>query len=154
MAGWELLSLNSQASHDPGSEQVQWLKKRVATGGTCRIAFWHRPRYSAATKHGDQGDLAPFWETLAGRARLVLGGHEHNMQRLRRVDGIVQLISGAGGRGHYELDRSDPRLVFGDAESNGALRLVLKRRKVRWRFVATGGKILDRGKLGCKPGRR
>ena len=154
MAGWELISLNSESSHDPGSEQVRWLRKRVAAGGDCRIAFWHRPRYSASTVHGDGPDIAPLWQALAGRARLVINGHEHDMQRLRRVGRIVPLISGAGGGGHYGIDRGDPRLAFGDDESNGALRLVLKRRQVRWKFVSTSNEVLDRGRLGCRRGSR
>jgi hypothetical protein len=153
IAHWQLISLNSQSAHDADSEQVRWLRRRVAGGGDCRIAFWHRPFYSAG-KHGDQGDIAPFWEALARRARLVINGHEHNMQRLRRVDRIVPLISGAGGGSHYDVDPTDPRLAFADTTSNGALRLVLKPRRVRWKFVTTSGKVLDRGKLRCRSPRR
>jgi Calcineurin-like phosphoesterase len=153
MAGWQLISLNSQSAHDAGSKQVRWLKQRVARGGNCRIAFWHRPLKSAGS-HGDQDDIGPLWEPLAERARLVINGHEHNMQRLRRVDGIVPLISGAGGGSHYEVNRSDRRLVFADTQRSGALRLVLRPRRVRWKFITTAGKVLDRGRLGCRPPRR
>src|SRR4051794_34524832 len=60
-AGWQILSLNSEAAHTAGSPQLDWLHRRLTKTpqfGNCRIAFWHRPRFSAGT-HGDQRDLAP-----------------------------------------------------------------------------------------------
>lgn len=45
--------------------------------GTCRLA-WHRPRFTAG-KHADARDVAPLWEALRGRAKIVVNGHDHNM---------------------------------------------------------------------------
>lgn len=149
VAGWELISLNSEGDVDAESEQYSWLRGRVAGGGDCRIAFFHRPRFSAGEK-GDADDLAPLWDLLAGRSRLALSGHDHNMQRLDPVDGIVPLIAGAGGRSQYDLDESDPRLAFGDAEEYGALRLTLRPGRASWEFVSTDGDVLDRGERTCE----
>lgn len=148
VAGWQLISLNSEAPHDPGSAEVQWLRRTVAGGGNCRIAFWHRPRYSAGS-HGDQADIAPLWDQLAGRAKLVLNGHDHNMQQLKPIDGITTLIAGSGGAGHYELDPSDDRLAFSNTDSYGALRLDLKPGSAHWQFVAVDGSVLDQGQTNC-----
>ena len=63
-AGWELLSLNSEAPHGPGSAQLAWLAAATARPGTCRIAIWHRPRFSTGW-HGDQADMAPALERAA-----------------------------------------------------------------------------------------
>jgi acid phosphatase type 7 len=147
--GWQFLSLNSEGPHDAGSAQVRWLGRRLKGRGNCRIAFWHRPRYSAGG-HGDQPDTAPLWKPLAGKVRIALWGHDHHMQRLRPRSGIVPFISGAGGHSVYPIDRSDPRLAFGNEESFGALRLDLQPGSARYRFVSTDGEVLDSGRIRCR----
>jgi hypothetical protein len=149
VAGWEVLSLNSEAAHGRGSAQHRWLRRAVAApSGTCRIAFWHRPRLSAGPEPGER-TLEPLWRELRGRARIVLSGHEHNLQRLTPRDGLRQFIAGAGGRGTAPLDPDHPRLAFGDTRHTGALRLTLTPRRARWAFVAADGRVLDAGALRC-----
>jgi hypothetical protein len=150
IGGWQLLSLNSEAPHGKGSAQLRWLRRQVRKPGTCRLAFWHRPRYSAGS-HGDQDDVQPFWNALRNHATLVLGGHDHNLQRLRPRGGITQLIAGAGGRGHYDLDRGDPRLAYADDIRYGALRLRLSRGRAGIAFVDATGRLLDRSAVRCRP---
>lgn len=110
LAGWQILSLNSEEPCGRGSPQHRWLLSQVREHGTARLAFWHRARFSAGN-HGDQTDVAPLWEALRGRATIVVCGHDHNLQRLKPIDGITQFVSGAGGRGHYPLARSWRRLL-------------------------------------------
>ena len=148
--GWEILSLNSEAPHGALSAQVRWLRDRVRRPGTCRLAFWHRPRFSAGGSHGDQPDVAPLWRTLVGRARLILGGHEHASERFRRRDGITQFVAGAGGRSLYRLRSGDRRLAFGDARHHAALRLSLRPGAARFAFVTSSGRVLDRGSVRCR----
>jgi hypothetical protein len=150
--GWQLISLNSESPHDAASAQLGWLRTKLKGTGTCRIAFWHRPRYSAGDHHGDQPDVQPFWDELLGRAALVLNGHEHDMQRLAPRDGITQLVSGAGGHDLYAMDKGYKGLAFGDDSSFGALRLSLTRGTASYSFVAADGRTLDRGTTRCKPG--
>jgi hypothetical protein len=147
--GWQILSLDSEAPHVRGSPQERWLRARLRGGGTCRIAFWHRPRFSAGTHHGDQRDMAPLWDDLRGRAVIAIAGHEHDMQRLRPVDGITQFVSGAGGADRYRL-RRDPRLAFGNDTSYGALRLDLRPGVATYAFVSAAGRVLDRGTIRCR----
>jgi hypothetical protein len=149
--GWQLISLNSEMSHGRRSRQVRWLRRAVRGPGNCRIAFWHRPRFSAGDVHGDAPDVQPFWSALRGRARIVLSGHDHNMQRLRPRDGITQFVSGAGGRSHYGLRRRSG-LAFGDARHYGALRLSLRPGRASWSFVAAGGRRLASGSIRCTAG--
>jgi hypothetical protein len=150
-AGWQLLSLNSETQHDAGSRQLEWLRSKTAGGGNCRIAFWHRPRYSAGTHHGDQTDVQPFWDALRHRAVLVLNGHEHDMQRLEPRQGITELVSGAGGHSLYPLNPFYPGLTFGDSTHYGALRMTLSPGLARYRFVSSSGQTLDSGTTRCKP---
>jgi hypothetical protein len=152
LAGWELFSLNSEAAHGPGSNQVRWLRRRLSGAeGTCRLAFWHRPRFSAGTAYGDDATFSPFFRALRGRARLALSGHDHNMQRLRPRGGIVQLVSGAGGTTLYPV-QSQPRLRFGTGTRRGAVRLTLEPGLARIEFTGAGGRVLDRSRVRCSTG--
>lgn len=154
LAGWQVLSLNSEAPYDAESEQVRWVRSQVRTPGTCRLAFWHRPHYSAG-KHGDE-HVRPLWDALRGRAALVVNGHDHNMQRLKPVEGLTQLVSGAGGRSHHGVDRRDERVSFADDRHYGALRLRLSPGRADLAFVAVGGRVLDASTVTCvsAPGSR
>jgi hypothetical protein len=149
--GWQVISLNSEMPHDAGSRQLDWLRSKTKGRGNCRLAFWHRPRFSAGTHHGDQLDVQPFWDALRHHAVLVLNGHEHDMQRFEPRQGITEIVSGAGGHGLYPLDAFYPRLAFGDATHYGALRMTLSPGVARYRFVSTGGQTLDRGTTRCRP---
>lgn len=148
VAGWQLLSLNSEAPHGARSAQVRWLREQLRAPGTCRLAFWHAPRFSAGARHGDQPHVEPLWHALRGRATIVVSGHDHNMQRLRPVDGLTQYVSGAGGRKRYAL-RRDPRLAFGNDRDFGALRIELSPGRARTAFVSAAGRILDVHTLRC-----
>ena len=150
-AGWELLNLNSQAAHGPGSPQLRWLEQALAAGGDCRIAFWHRPRFSAGLVHGDSPDVAPLWNALRGRARAVLSGHEHDLQRLRPRGGLTQYVAGAGGRSRYPLSSTDPRLAWGRDDRDGALRILLGPGSATFEFRDTAGRVLDRSRTTCSP---
>jgi acid phosphatase type 7 len=150
VSGWQILSLNSEIDHDPGAPQLRWLERQVATGGDCRIAFWHRPRFSAGLDHGDQPDMAPLWNAVRGHARIVLSGHEHDMQRLRPRGGLTQFVSGAGGKSLYDIDESDPRLRFSNDSQYGALRLELRPQHARYSFVTAADEELDRGSISCQ----
>ena len=149
LAGWELLDLNSEAAHGPGSRQLRWLRGVLAGGGDCRIAFWHRPRFSAGLVHGDAPDMAPLWNALRGRATAVLSGHEHDLQRLQPRGGLTEYVAGAGGRGRYRLARGDRRLAWGADDRSGALRIVLEPGTATFEFRDEAGTLLDRSELTC-----
>jgi hypothetical protein len=152
IAGWQILDLNSQAPHAPGSPQVRWLEQALAGAqGDCRIGFWHRPRYSEGA-YGGAPDLNPLWNRLAGHARIVLSGHDHNLQRHRPQKGIAQYVAGAAGRGRYSLHRGPSTMVWGRDDLDAALRIVLKPGRALLEFRGARGHVLDRSRVTCSPG--
>ena len=146
-AGWRIISLNSETSRH--GAQLDYLHALLRGRGNCRIAFWHRPRWSGGL-HGDNADMDPYWRALAGHARIVLGGHDHDMQRFAPRDGLTEFVSGAGGKSHYPV-RAHPGLRFDDWRHLGALRLDLRRGSARAAFVATDGRVLDSKTVTCSP---
>jgi hypothetical protein len=142
------LSLNSEAPHDENSAQMEWLRSRLREPGNCRLAFWHRPRFSQG-EHGDARDMAPVWDALRGHAALVLNGHDHGMQRFQPIDGITELIAAAGGHSLYAIGHGDPRLRFANDSAYGALRLQLRPGFAGYAFVSVRGRTLDGGSVRC-----
>ncbi len=149
LAGWRLVSANSETDHGSASAQLRWLRTQMARPGTCKIVFWHRPRFSAGM-HGDEPDIAPLWNATLGHATLVLNGHDHDMQRMRPVRGVTELVSGAGGRFLYPVDTGHPRLAWSHDRDYGALRLDLRPGSARWTFVSSLGRTLDSGTVRCR----
>ena len=147
-AGWDILSVNSE--HSDAEAIKSWLADEASSGGDCRIAFWHRPAYSAGKYKAGDARAREFWDALDGSARIIVNGHDHNLQRMRPRNGVVEFIAGAGGRYRHNVSENHRRLAFGDDDHFGALRLTLTPGTARWRFVAAGGKVLDRGSLGCR----
>jgi hypothetical protein len=145
--GWRLIELNSETAHR--SEQLAWLKTQLRGPGTCRLAFWHRPRFSGGL-HGDAADMDPYWKALQGHATLVLSGHDHDMQRFHARGTLTQLVAGSGGKGHYPIDRSHPGLAFADDSHYGALRIDLTPGRARVAFIAADGSQLDAAVEPCR----
>lgn len=153
IAGWKVVSVNSQLYSDADSEQVRWLRREMSGPGNCRLAFWHMPRFSAGTTEGkgDDPSMDPLWQAVRGKAALVVNGHDHNMQRMKPREGTVALISGAGGyAARYALDENDPRFAFADDDHDGALRMRLRRGQAKLHFVATDGEVLDSSTVRCR----
>ena len=149
IAGWQILALNSEDEVEPDSDQVKWLEGRLKDArGTCRLAFWHRPRYNAGS-HEDDPKMEPLWRPLVGKAAVVVNAHDHDMQRLKPEDGIPTYIAGAGGHSRYFVDEEDPRLAFSNDEVDGALRIKLRPGKADLSFVAANGKVLDESTVNC-----
>jgi calcineurin-like phosphoesterase family protein len=146
--GWEILSLNSEAPHDAGSPQLDWLQQQLARRDTtCRLAYWHRPRFSDGL-HGDQPDMDPVWSALKGHAAIVVNGHDHDMQRFKPIDGITEYVSGAGGADRYPV-QIDDRLAFSNDSDFGALRIDLRPGHASLAFLSAEGDVLDRSTVGC-----
>lgn len=146
--GWEILSVSSE--HSEYRPVKRWLSERVSTGGNCRIAFWHRPRFSAGHHAGNNARVKQYWEVIRGYARILVTGHDHNMQQMRSRGGTVQFISGAGGRRLYPVNEDDRRLEFADDTHYGALKLSLSPGMAVWAFVSARGNTLQSGALECQ----
>jgi Calcineurin-like phosphoesterase len=150
VSGWQLISLNSNLPTDPNQEA--WLRDEIGRTplyGNCRIAFMHHPRYSAGL-HGDLTALQGVFGELRGHATIALAGHDHDMQRLRPIDGITPYVDGSGGRELYPVNRDDPRLAFFDETDHGALRIGLAPGHATLTFVDQSGAPLDRSTVSCR----
>jgi len=164
LRGWHIVALNSNCgdvSCAAGSPQESWLRADLArSSATCTLAFWHHPRWSSGSVHGNHAEVAPFWNALyeAG-ADVVLVGHEHNYERFAPQDadgnldmeaGIREFVVGTGGRNHYGFGVLEDNSEVGNADTFGVLFLGLHASSYDWEFVPEeGGSFTDSGSGDC-----
>ena len=166
LGSWHVMVLNSNCSDVPGgcgstSPQVQWLRQDLAASAhECTVAYWHSPRWTSGTKHGNDPRVAEFWNALYDfGAELVLSGNEHNYERFAPqtpdgqldVDfGIRQIVSGTGGRGHYSLTNVRPNSEVRNTTAFGVTKLTLHADSYDWQFVPVAGQTFtDSGTTAC-----
>ena len=165
LGGWHIISLNSNCSDiggcDTGSPQERWLRADlVRHRARCTLAYWHHPRFSSGTKHGNDDAMQPIWQALyTGGADVVLSGHEHNYERfapqtasgkLDRARGIREFVVGTGGKSHYQLGKPIANSEVRNDNTFGILELRLRRSGYSWKFIPiAGGQFTDSGSASC-----
>ena len=62
-----------------GSAQEEWRRTGLA-GSTkkCTLAYWHHPRFSSGTEHGNTSAVQALYDYGAA---IVISAHEHNYER-------------------------------------------------------------------------
>lgn len=125
--GPELLfiALDSNASLLPGSEQAQWLQRRIdgpADGVRFVVILLHHPPVTDAPA-GVRTNEAALAARLSAAARhssrrfVVCAAHVHNYERFER-DGVTYLVSGGGGAKPLPIKRSAADRYQGDQFPN------------------------------------
>ncbi|HEX8598559.1 MAG TPA: metallophosphoesterase [Chloroflexia bacterium] len=153
LGSWHVVALNSNCKYiegcDEDSPQVRWLVDDLGENpARCTLAYWHHPLFNAG-EHGNDDEVRPLWEALyeAG-AEVVLSGHDHNYQRYAPQDpsgdsdperGIRQFVVGTGGKSHYDIEERVPNLEVSNDDTDGVLKLTLRRDSYSWEFVAVEG---------------
>jgi hypothetical protein len=82
-------------------KQVQWLEDELSKDTSdWKIAFFHHPPYSSASKHGSDKQLREVVEPIFVKygMNVVLTGHDHVYERIKPQKGIYYFVSGAGGK--------------------------------------------------------
>jgi len=166
LGNWHIVVLNSNLSCAviscaAGSTQEQWLRADLAANTKpCTLAYWHHPRFNSGADHGNDLDVAPFWDALYEfNADVILNGHEHVYERFAPqtpsavadpVRGIRQFTVGTGGRSKYTFGTIQPNSEVRDATSYGVLKLTLHSNTYDWQFVpVAGSSFTDSGTGSC-----
>ncbi len=92
----------------------KWIENRLkaASGGNL-IVYGHHPLYSSGT-HGDNQILIDRLQPLLADngADLYLGGHDHNLEIRKPIDGVSYVVSGAGGKLRDLAETDDPQTLY------------------------------------------
>lgn len=164
LGNWHLIALNSNCEEVGGcgidSPQEKWLRDDLKIhNNLCTLAYWHHPRFSSGS-HGDNPTTDAFWQDLyQAKTELVLVGHDHIYERfapqnasgaLDRDHGIREIVVGTGGKNHYRIEHLKDNSQVQNADSYGVLKLILKKNKYSWQFLATSDSTFkDQGENSC-----
>jgi hypothetical protein len=167
VGSWHIIALNSGCS-DSGcadsvagttsSAQVAWVQADLAANRSpCVLAYWHHPLFSSGNL-GDSPGVAPLWTALYNaHADVVVNGHDHVYERFAQQDpngnatttGIREFVAGTGGENLFALSNPPATLQAWDDKDFGVLVLTLHPSSYDWKFVDTGGTVIDSGSAAC-----
>lgn len=152
VCGWLVISLNSL---EPLAPQVDFAKSAAkANPDKPILLFWHFPRYSSGSTHGDVASMQPLWQAAADiGAKLVFSGHDHHYERfapmnasgVATADGVREFVVGTGGfnmRSLGDPSRNSEKTI---TKKPGVLKVVLGAQSYSWAFYDTTKAVLDSG---------
>ncbi len=163
LGAWHIIVINSNCAAiggcGAGSAQEQWLRADLAAHpAACTLAYWHHPRFSSGSTHGDNPGMQAVWQALYDfDADLVLGGHEHNYERFApqspsgaadAANGIVEIVVGTGGRSHYGFGAAKPNSLVRNGDTYGVLKLTLHASSYDFQFLPEAGKTFTDAATG------
>lgn len=157
---WRVYALNSEIDTSATSAQAQWLKKDLAANPRkCVMAYWHRPRWSSGSDHGNDSKTQALWSILYdAKAELVLSGHSHTYERFAPMNksggavsvGLQQIVVGTGGASHDGFSTIQSASRARNSNTYGVLRLFLTPTSYSWRFLPIAGQSYsDTGTINC-----
>lgn len=159
---WHIIVLNSNIDMGAESEQLAWVQQDLAANPVgCTLAYWHHPRFSSGSEHGNNEDVAPLFEVLyANGVDVALNAHDHSYERFAPQDpdaeadeefGIRIFVVGSGGADMEPFsDQPEPNSEARNADDHGVLRLELNDGGYGWEFLAVeGGEFEDAGEGDC-----
>lgn len=98
------VAVNSNLDYAVGSDQYTWLQEDLETADQrWKIVYFHHPVFSSGLHGSTSGMdtiLAPLFS--ANNVDVVLNGHDHDYERNSKVDGVLYVVTGGGGRSLYE----------------------------------------------------
>lgn len=158
IGNWHVVSINT--GNRLSDQKLRWVGRNLSNDRhRCELAFWHHPRWSSGSVHGSNPRMGRLWRVLFRHGvDVALNGHDHLYERFALMNprgglapsaGIRQFTVGTGGRGLYAAGpriRGSQRVID---DRFGVVRMKLHPRGYSWRFVAVGGRVLDRGSHAC-----
>ena len=159
LGSWRVYALNTNCSEISCGKQEDWLVRNIkAHPRACSLITSHHPRYSSG-EHGGEGLMRRFFRVAVQHGvDLVLSGHDHHYERFARMNnrgqvtkrGVMQFVSGAGGKSHYSASGDVNGSVYADDDTYGVLRLVLRKGSFDFSFRGIDGSTADKGTRSCR----
>ena len=136
------LDSNSREPDGVGSSSIQadWLKERLSSSTALwKIVYMHQPPYSS----GYEGSIDwARWPYREWGATAVLGGHDHDYERLL-LDGLTYFVNGLGGGPVYPVNAPVPGSQVLFNQDNGAMLVEATRQQINFQFITRSGLLVD-----------
>jgi predicted phosphodiesterase len=131
-----------------GPKQVQWLEQALGDAREdWKIAYFHHPLYSNASRHGSSVDLRVLLEPIFVKrgVDVVFAGHDHVYERIKPQNGITHFVMGASGqlrRGN--MRPTEQTAAFFDQDQSFML-VEIAGDALHFQAISRIGKIVDSG---------
>jgi hypothetical protein len=136
-------------------EQYTWLEQALSQSKAWwKIALFHHPAFSPATKHGDYKEVLVHIVPLLEKhgVRVVLTGHDHILAKLATRNGVDYFVCGASAKMRSNGLRSDyPGVEFAEDEFRGFFVIDLDADSFDYSVISDEGEIRFRGSVPLKP---
>jgi len=155
LGAWHLISLDST---DIATATTFLDQDLAARDNRCILAFWHHPRFSSSSAHGNNPAIAPFWDRLyAAGADVVLNGHAHVYERFGpqtpsaqpSPTGIREFVVGTGGKALHGFGTVKANSEVRIGGKFGVLRMTLHPNSYEWRYQGEDYATYDSGSGNC-----
>lgn len=125
-----VIGMYTHAEFEEDSDQFNFIEKTLKDNANLSkpasliIVMMHKPMVTCECDHPkDDDDKLPDarrYHPLFAQfgVDLVLQGHNHNVQYYDPVDGVMYILSGAGGAGHHDFDNNEKFPRSGTGISN------------------------------------
>ncbi|MDP3970748.1 MAG: metallophosphoesterase [bacterium] len=141
-----IVSVNSNVDYSIGSEMYNWLETDLQANQDklWKIVILHHPPYSSGV-HGNTIDthytLVPLFED--NDVNLVLAGHDHAYERSKKINDVLYIVTGGGGKSLYSQthDTTNSNLYVADYHFTG---LTVKKKKITIRAIDKNGYVFDK----------
>ncbi len=123
---------------------ARWLQADMsASKRIWKLVVFHHPPFSDGL-HGDEPRtqaLMPLFSRL--KIDLVLNGHDHMYERSKPINGVIYLVTGAGGAPRYPRRRNRGGLESFENRVFSFTQLDFGGRKLQARQIDENGRVLD-----------
>lgn len=134
-------------------DQLQWLEKELqASGSDWKIAYFHHPLYTAATR-GPSLELRGVLEPLFVKygVSVVFTGHEHLYERVKPQKGIVHFVAGGSAKLRSGDLRKNAQTEVG-FDTDGSFMLVeISGDDMFFQTISRTGATVDKGTIRRRP---
>jgi 3',5'-cyclic AMP phosphodiesterase CpdA len=129
-------------------KQLDWLDAALKDSREdWKIAYFHHPLYSNASRHGSSVDLRLLLEPIFLKygVQVVFSGHDHVYERLKPQKGIYYFVSGAAGQLRKgNMDPSDETAASFDQDQSFML-VEVAGGDMFFEAVSRTGRVVDSG---------
>lgn len=134
-------------------EQVQWLEKELqASGSDWKIAYFHHPLYTAATR-GPNVELRSVLEPLFVKygVSVVFTGHEHLYERVKPQKGIYHFVAGGSAKLRGGDLRKSAQTEVGFDRDRTFMLVEISGDEMFFQTISRTGVTIDKGTIRRRP---
>lgn len=134
-------------------EQVQWLEKELqASGSDWKIAYFHHPLYTAATR-GPSVELRAILEPIFLKygVNVVFTGHEHLYERVKPQKGIQYFVAGGSAKLRPGDLQKNADTAFGFDRDQSFMLVEIAGDALHFQTITRKGATVDKGVIQRQP---